>query len=75
MIEFATTSFRLFRSMASAWRRDLQFRSLLVHSVITLSDGSVFYSAVEGWSVVDASTSASQRSPPWAWASSRSRPR
>jgi hypothetical protein len=36
MIEFVTTSFRLLRTMASAWRRDPEFRSLLVLTVITL---------------------------------------
>jgi hypothetical protein len=36
MIEFVTTSCRLLRSMASAWRRDPEFRSLLVLTVITL---------------------------------------
>ena len=36
MIEFVTTSFRLLRTMASAWMRDPEFRSLLVLTVITL---------------------------------------
>jgi voltage-gated potassium channel len=51
MIEFFVPSLRLLRSMASAWRKDPQFRSLLVLAGITLFGGPVFYSAVEGWSV------------------------
>jgi hypothetical protein len=54
MFEFAITSFRLLRRIAGAWRRDPEFRSLLVLAVITLFGGTIFYSAVEGWSVVDA---------------------
>jgi hypothetical protein len=38
----------------SAWRSDPQFCSLVVLVVITLLSGIVFYSQVEGWSVVDA---------------------
>src|SRR3712207_5567153 len=54
MIEFFTTTLRLARSVTSAWRRDPQFRSLVVLVVITLLGGTIFYSSVEGWSVVDA---------------------
>lgn len=36
MIQFVTTSFHLLRTMASAWMRDPEFRSLLVLTVITL---------------------------------------
>jgi voltage-gated potassium channel len=54
MIEFFTTSLRLLRSMASAWRRDPEFRSLMFLAVITLLGVTIFYSSVEGWSVVDA---------------------
>ena len=51
MIEFMTTSFRLLRSIFSAWRRDPEFRSLFILVIITLFGGTVYYSAVEGWSV------------------------
>ena len=54
MIEFFLTTLRLARSVASAFRRDPQFRSLVFLVVITLLGGTVFYSLEEGWSVVDA---------------------
>jgi voltage-gated potassium channel len=54
MIEFFLTTLRLGRAVASAWRRDPQFRSLVFLVVITLLGGTIFYSSVEGWSVVDA---------------------
>ena len=54
MIEFFVTTLRLARGVASAWRRDPQFRSLVVLVLITLLGGTVFCSSVEGWSVVDA---------------------
>jgi voltage-gated potassium channel Kch len=54
MIELFLTTIRLFRGMASAWRRDPQFRSLVVLVLVTLLGGTIFYSTVEGWGVVDA---------------------
>jgi voltage-gated potassium channel len=54
MIEFFLTTLRLARGVASAWRRDPQFRSLVFLVVITLGGGTIFYSLEEGWSVVDA---------------------
>jgi hypothetical protein len=54
MIEFFITLLRLARSIASAWRRDPQFRSLVFLVIITLLGGTIFYSTVEGWSMVDA---------------------
>src|SRR5215216_5757370 len=54
MIELFITSLRLARSVTSAFRRDPQFRSLVFLVVITLLSGTLFYSQVEGWSVVDA---------------------
>jgi voltage-gated potassium channel len=54
MIELFVTVLRLARSVASAWRRDPQFRSLTFLVVITLLGGTLFYSTVEGWSIVDA---------------------
>jgi len=54
MIEFFITVVRLARSVVSAWRRDPQFRSLVFLVVITLLGGTIFYSTVEGWTMVDA---------------------
>ncbi len=53
MIELSP-ALRLARSVASAWRRDPQFRSLTFLVVITLLGGTIYYNLVEGWSVVDA---------------------
>ena len=54
MIEFFITTLRLVRAVASAWKRDPQFRSLTALVVVTLVGGTIFYSLEEGWSVVDA---------------------
>jgi len=54
MIEFFLTTLRFGRSAASAWRTDPQFRSLVLLVLVTLLGGTIFYSSVEGWSVVDA---------------------
>jgi len=54
MIAFFITTLRLARSVAGAWRRDPQFRSLVFLVVITLLGGTIFYSTIEGWSIVDA---------------------
>jgi hypothetical protein len=62
MIELFVTLLRLARSVASAWRRDPQFRSLTFLVLITLLGGTVFYGTVEGWSAWwTPSTSASPR--------------
>jgi voltage-gated potassium channel len=37
-----------------AWRRDPQFRTLLVLVLFTLLTRTIFYSLEEGWSIVDA---------------------
>ena len=54
MIELFFTLLRLARSVASVWRRDPEFRSLVFLVVVTLLGGTIFYSTVEGWSIVDA---------------------
>ena len=54
MIEFFITTLRLGGSVGSAYRRDPRFRSLVLLVLVTLRGGTVFYSTVEGWSVVDA---------------------
>ena len=54
MIQFLLTLRRLVRSIVGAWRRDPRFRSLALLVVFTLLGGTIFYSTVEGWSLVDA---------------------
>ena len=54
MIQFFISTLRLARSVLSAFRRDPQFRSLVLLVVITLLSGTIFYTLHEGWSVVDA---------------------
>lgn len=54
MIQFVLTLQRLVRGIAAAWRRDPRVRSLAVLVVFTLLSGTLFYRAVEGWSLVDA---------------------
>ena len=54
MIEFFLTTLRLLRGMASAWKSDPEFRSLTFLVLVTLLGGTIFYTTVEGWSVVDA---------------------
>jgi voltage-gated potassium channel len=46
--------FLVVRGIISAWRSDPEFRTLVVIVLITLLSGTIFYSWVEGWSVVDA---------------------
>jgi voltage-gated potassium channel len=45
---------RFIRALAGAWRRDEEFRSLAYLVLIILASGTIFYSTVEEWSVVDA---------------------
>jgi voltage-gated potassium channel len=54
MIWFFATLLRLARGVLSAWRSDPKFRTLVVLVLITLLSGTIFYSWVDGWSVVDA---------------------
>ncbi|HEX5913906.1 MAG TPA: potassium channel family protein [Rubrobacter sp.] len=54
MIEFLSPLVRLLKALAGAWRRDPQFRSLVVLVFFTLLSGTIFYSLQEGWSIVDA---------------------
>ena len=50
MVSFFLVLRRFIRAMVGAWRRDEEFRSLVL---ITLAGGTI-YSTVEKWSVVDA---------------------
>jgi voltage-gated potassium channel len=54
MIEFLLTTLRLVRGVGSAWKRDPEFRSLVFLVLVTLLGGTIFYTTVEDWSVVDA---------------------
>ena len=54
MIEFFSTLVRLFKAIVGAWRRDSQFRTLVVLVFFTLLSGTIFYTLEEGWSIVDA---------------------
>jgi hypothetical protein len=42
MIEFFSTLVRLFKAIVGAWRRDPQFRTLLVLVFFTLLSGTIF---------------------------------
>jgi voltage-gated potassium channel len=52
MISFVTVLVRFFRAIAGSWR-DPEFRGLFFLVVATLATGTLFYSRVEGWSVLD----------------------
>jgi voltage-gated potassium channel len=54
MIEFFSPLVRLLKALVGAWRRDPQFRSLVVLVFFTLLSGTIFYSLQAGWSIVDA---------------------
>ena len=54
MIEFFSPMVRLLKALVGAWRRDPQFRSLVVLVFFTLLSGTIFYSLQEGWTIVDA---------------------
>ena len=53
MISFLLTLTRFFRGLYRAWLKP-NFRSTLFIAAIILISGTLFYSNVEGWSVVDA---------------------
>jgi voltage-gated potassium channel len=42
------------RTLVRLWRRDPDFRTLVSLVFFTLLAGTIFYSSVEGWSLVDA---------------------
>ena len=46
--------FRFLRTLVRLLRRDSDFRALVFLVFITLSTGTIFYSLLEGWSLVDA---------------------
>jgi voltage-gated potassium channel len=42
------------RTLVRIWRRDPDFRALVILVFVTLLSGTIFYSLQEGWSLVDA---------------------
>ena len=45
---------RFLRTLVRLWRRDPDFRTLLILVFFMLLTGTIFYSLQEGWSLVDA---------------------
>ena len=45
---------KFLRTLVRLWRRDPDFRTLLILVFFTLLTGTIFYSLQEGWSLVDA---------------------
>jgi len=54
VISFLLMLRRFVQAVVGAWKGDAEFRSLAYLVLITLASGTIFYSSVEGWSVVDA---------------------
>lgn len=53
MVSFFFTVARLFKGMKGAWH-SAPFRGALLILIVLLISGTVFYSSVEGWGIVDA---------------------
>jgi voltage-gated potassium channel len=54
MISFLLRLSLFARTLVRLWRRDPDFRTLVILVFFTLLAGTIFYSFVEGWSLVDA---------------------
>src|SRR5919112_5893013 len=54
MVSFFLVLRRFIRAIVGAWRRDEEFRSLAFLALIILASGTIFYTTVEKWSVIDA---------------------
>ena len=54
MISFLLRLSLFARTLVRLWRRDPDFRALVVLVCFTLLSGTIFYSLQEGWSLVDA---------------------
>lgn len=52
MISFGLNLLRLLEAIVRSWKEP-QFRAGLVLAIAILLSGTVFYSAVEGWSLID----------------------
>ena len=53
MVSFFVTLFRLVRGIARGLS-DPEFRALFIVLILMLTGGTLFYSSVEGWGVIDA---------------------
>ncbi len=54
MITFLLRLALFARTLVRLWRRDPDFRTLVILVFFTLMTGTIFYSLQEGWSLVDA---------------------
>jgi hypothetical protein len=54
MISFLLRLALFARTLLRLWKRDPDFRTLVILVVFTLLGGTIFYSLQEGWSLVDA---------------------
>ena len=54
MISFLLRLALFARTVLRLWRRDPDFRTLIILVFFTLMTGTIFYSLQEGWSLVDA---------------------
>src|SRR4051812_4768093 len=54
MISFLLRLSLFARTLVRLWRRDPDLRTLVILVFFTLLAGTIFYSSVEGWSLVDA---------------------
>ena len=54
MITFLLRLVLFARTLVQLWRRNPDFRTLVVLVFFTLFSGTIFYSLTEGWSLVDA---------------------
>ena len=54
MISFLLRLSSFARTLVRLWRRDPDFRTLVILVFFTLMTGTIFYSLQEGWSLVDA---------------------
>jgi voltage-gated potassium channel Kch len=54
MINFLLRSALFARTLVRLWRRDPDFRTLVILVFFTLLTGTIFYSLQEGWTLVDA---------------------
>jgi voltage-gated potassium channel len=54
MVDFFLRLVLFTHTLVRLWRRDPDFRALVVSVFFTLLAGTIFYSVQEGWSLVDA---------------------
>jgi voltage-gated potassium channel len=54
MVSYFLILRRFIRAIVGAWRRNVEFHSLAYLVLTILASGTIFYTSVEKWSVVDA---------------------